>query len=67
MSYAAFHLSLLSHRTVDPAVYTRWAIMDEHVIHQTEHMTTIEASAVSQQVHQVHLQTELLTSGNLVG
>ncbi|XP_074480945.1 nuclear respiratory factor 1 isoform X8 [Sebastes fasciatus] len=25
--------------------------MDEHVIHQTEHMTTIEASAVSQQVH----------------
>ncbi|KAM3587693.1 uncharacterized protein V6R79_012102 [Siganus canaliculatus] len=25
--------------------------MDEHVVHQTEHMTTIEASAVSQQVH----------------
>lgn len=25
--------------------------MDEHSIHQTEHMTTIEASAVSQQVH----------------
>ncbi|XP_056280880.1 nuclear respiratory factor 1 isoform X2 [Pseudoliparis swirei] len=31
--------------------------MDEHVIHQTEHMTTIEASAVSQQVHQVHVAT----------
>lgn len=30
--------------------------MDEHVIHQTEHMTTIEASAVSQQVQQVHLE-----------
>ncbi|XP_019114726.1 nuclear respiratory factor 1 isoform X2 [Larimichthys crocea] len=25
--------------------------MDEHIVHQTEHMTTIEASAVSQQVH----------------
>lgn len=25
--------------------------MDEHSVHQTEHMTTIEASAVSQQVH----------------
>lgn len=24
--------------------------MDDHVVHQTEHMTTIEASAVSQQV-----------------
>ncbi|XP_068442930.1 nuclear respiratory factor 1 isoform X5 [Clinocottus analis] len=31
--------------------------MDEHVVHQTEHMTTIEASAVSQQVHQVHVAT----------
>ncbi|TNN65195.1 Nuclear respiratory factor 1 [Liparis tanakae] len=31
--------------------------MDEHVIHQTEHMTTIEANAVSQQVHQVHVAT----------
>lgn len=29
--------------------------MDESVVHQTEHMTTIEASAVSQQVQQVHL------------
>lgn len=29
--------------------------MDEAVVHQTEHMTTIEASAVSQQVQQVHL------------
>lgn len=29
--------------------------MDEHVVHQTEHMTTIEASAVSQ-VQQVHLE-----------
>lgn len=29
--------------------------MDEPVVHQTEHMTTIEASAVSQQVQQVHL------------
>lgn len=28
--------------------------MDEHVVHQTENMTTIEASAVSQQVQQVH-------------
>lgn len=26
------------------------AEMDEHVVHQTENMTTIEASAVSQQV-----------------
>lgn len=25
--------------------------MEEHAVHQTEHMTTIEASAVSQQVH----------------
>lgn len=50
-----FPFSLLSLSTVDPAVQTRWLIMDEHVIHQTEHMTTIEASAVSQQVHQVHL------------
>ncbi|XP_032361104.1 nuclear respiratory factor 1 isoform X5 [Etheostoma spectabile] len=31
--------------------------MDEHVVHQTEHMTTIEASAVSQQVQQVHVTT----------
>ncbi|KAM6896380.1 nuclear respiratory factor 1 isoform 1-T2 [Lycodopsis pacificus] len=31
--------------------------MDEHVVHQTEHMTTIEASAVSQQIHQVHVAT----------
>ncbi|XP_039647146.1 nuclear respiratory factor 1 isoform X5 [Sander vitreus] len=31
--------------------------MDEHVVHQTEHMTTIEASAVSQQVQQVHVAT----------
>lgn len=30
--------------------------MDEHVVHQAEHMTTIEASAVSQQVQQVHLE-----------
>lgn len=30
-------------------------MMDEPVVHQTEHMTTIEASAVSQQVQQVHL------------
>lgn len=29
-------------------------MMDEAVVHQTEHMTTIEASAVSQQVQQVH-------------
>ncbi|KAJ4924452.1 hypothetical protein JOQ06_003408, partial [Pogonophryne albipinna] len=36
----------LSHCTVDTAVYTRWPIMDEHVVHQTEHMTTIEAGAV---------------------
>ncbi|GAA6234938.1 nuclear respiratory factor 1 isoform X2 [Lates japonicus] len=25
--------------------------MEDHNVHQTEHMTTIEASAVSQQVH----------------
>uniref|UniRef100_H3CQ66 Nuclear respiratory factor 1 n=1 Tax=Tetraodon nigroviridis TaxID=99883 RepID=H3CQ66_TETNG len=31
--------------------------MDEHVVHQTENMTTIEASAVSQQVQQVHVAT----------
>ncbi|XP_068611247.1 nuclear respiratory factor 1 [Brachionichthys hirsutus] len=31
--------------------------MDEHMVHQTEHMTTIEASAVSQQVQQVHVAT----------
>ncbi|XP_029318286.1 nuclear respiratory factor 1 isoform X2 [Cottoperca gobio] len=31
--------------------------MDEHVVHQTEHMTTIEASAVSQQIQQVHVAT----------
>ncbi|KAG8005624.1 Nuclear respiratory factor 1 [Nibea albiflora] len=31
--------------------------MDEHIVHQTEHMTTIEASAVSQQVQQVHVAT----------
>lgn len=28
--------------------------MEDHTVHQTEHMTTIEASAVSQQVQQVH-------------
>lgn len=26
-------------------------MMDDHTVHQTEHMTTIEAHAVSQQVH----------------
>uniref|UniRef100_A0A3P8S2A5 Nuclear respiratory factor 1 n=1 Tax=Amphiprion percula TaxID=161767 RepID=A0A3P8S2A5_AMPPE len=31
--------------------------MEEHGVHQTEHMTTIEASAVSQQVQQVHVAT----------
>ncbi|KAM3587695.1 uncharacterized protein V6R79_012102 [Siganus canaliculatus] len=36
--------------------------MDEHVVHQTEHMTTIEASAVSQQVQQVHVATFTETS-----
>ncbi|XP_035477458.1 nuclear respiratory factor 1 isoform X2 [Scophthalmus maximus] len=36
--------------TIDPAVETGWLIMEEHSVHQTEHMTTIEASAV-QQVH----------------
>lgn len=36
--------------------------MDEHVVHQTEHMTTIEASAVSQQVQQVHVATFTDTS-----
>lgn len=32
--------------------------MEDHAVHQTEHMTTIEASAVSQQVQQVHLSLE---------
>ncbi|XP_070785038.1 nuclear respiratory factor 1 isoform X1 [Enoplosus armatus] len=36
--------------------------MDEHIVHQTEHMTTIEASAVSQQVQQVHVATFTETS-----
>ncbi|KAM9845701.1 nuclear respiratory factor 1 isoform 2-T2 [Aulostomus maculatus] len=36
--------------------------MEEHTVHQTEHMTTIEASAVSQQVHQVHVTTFTETS-----
>ncbi|XP_042259634.1 nuclear respiratory factor 1 isoform X3 [Thunnus albacares] len=31
--------------------------MEEHAVHQTEHMTTIEANAVSQQVQQVHVTT----------
>ncbi|KAM3859183.1 nuclear respiratory factor 1 isoform 2-T2 [Diretmus argenteus] len=31
--------------------------MEEHTIHQTEHMTTIEANAVSQQIQQVHVAT----------
>ncbi|XP_071386751.1 nuclear respiratory factor 1 isoform X1 [Centroberyx affinis] len=31
--------------------------MEDHTIHQTEHMTTIEAHAVSQQVQQVHVAT----------
>ncbi|XP_029019260.1 nuclear respiratory factor 1 [Betta splendens] len=31
--------------------------MEDHTVHQTEHMTTIEASAVSQQVQQVHVAT----------
>ncbi|GAA6234935.1 nuclear respiratory factor 1 isoform X1 [Lates japonicus] len=31
--------------------------MEDHNVHQTEHMTTIEASAVSQQVQQVHVAT----------
>ncbi|XP_031438559.1 nuclear respiratory factor 1 isoform X2 [Clupea harengus] len=31
--------------------------MDEHSVHQAEHMTTIEAHAVSQQVQQVHVAT----------
>ncbi|XP_030632471.1 nuclear respiratory factor 1 isoform X2 [Chanos chanos] len=31
--------------------------MEEHTVHQTEHMSTIEAHAVSQQVQQVHVST----------
>lgn len=31
--------------------------MEEHTVHQTEHMTTIEASAVSGQIQQVHVAT----------
>nr|AAH44537.1 Nrf1 protein [Danio rerio] len=31
--------------------------MEDHTVHQTEHMTTIEAHAVSQQVGQVHVAT----------
>lgn len=41
--------------------------MDESVVHQTEHMTTIEASAVSQQVQQVHLAALSFTSIYLHG
>uniref|UniRef100_A0A665WRU1 Nuclear respiratory factor 1 n=1 Tax=Echeneis naucrates TaxID=173247 RepID=A0A665WRU1_ECHNA len=36
--------------------------MEEHTVHQTEHMTTIEASAVSQQVRQVHQHLQLYTA-----
>ncbi|KAM9328536.1 nuclear respiratory factor 1 isoform 2-T2 [Pholidichthys leucotaenia] len=36
--------------------------MEEHAVHQTEHMTTIEASAVSQQAQQVHVATFTETS-----
>ncbi|XP_051976504.1 nuclear respiratory factor 1 [Xyrauchen texanus] len=32
-------------------------MMEDHTVHQTEHMTTIEAHAVSQQVAQVHVAT----------
>ncbi|XP_018939397.2 nuclear respiratory factor 1 isoform X1 [Cyprinus carpio] len=31
--------------------------MEDHTVHQTEHMTTIEAHAVTQQVGQVHVAT----------
>ncbi|RXN17718.1 nuclear respiratory factor 1 [Labeo rohita] len=31
--------------------------MEDHTVHQTEHMTTIEAHAVAQQVGQVHVAT----------
>uniref|UniRef100_A0A7N5ZYG8 Nuclear respiratory factor 1 NLS/DNA-binding dimerisation domain-containing protein n=1 Tax=Anabas testudineus TaxID=64144 RepID=A0A7N5ZYG8_ANATE len=37
-------------------------MMEDHTVHQTEHMTTIEASAVSQQVQQVHVATYTETS-----
>ncbi|KAF6733887.1 Nuclear respiratory factor 1 [Oryzias melastigma] len=36
--------------------------MEDHAVHQTEHMTTIEAGAVSQQVQQVHVATYTDTS-----
>lgn len=31
--------------------------MEDHMVHQTEHMTTIEAQHVSQQIGQVHVAT----------
>ncbi|KAI9533618.1 GTPase regulator Nrf1 [Dissostichus eleginoides] len=56
----------LSHCTVDTAVYTRWPIMDEHVVHQTEHMTTIEAGAVSQQIQQVQVHVTTYTEASMM-
>ncbi|XP_065533959.1 nuclear respiratory factor 1 isoform X3 [Lathamus discolor] len=36
---------------------SEWLLMDEHEVTQTEHMATIEAHAVAQQVQQVHVAT----------
>ncbi|KAF3859188.1 hypothetical protein F7725_021587 [Dissostichus mawsoni] len=46
--------------------YTRWPIMDEHVVHQTEHMTTIEAGAVSQQIQQVQVHVTTYTEASMM-
>ncbi|XP_039201663.1 nuclear respiratory factor 1 isoform X3 [Crotalus tigris] len=35
----------------------KWSFMEEHTVTQTEHMATIEAHAVAQQVQQVHVAT----------
>ncbi|KAK9400281.1 nuclear respiratory factor 1 [Crotalus adamanteus] len=35
----------------------QWSFMEEHTVTQTEHMATIEAHAVAQQVQQVHVAT----------
>ncbi|XP_028307088.1 nuclear respiratory factor 1 isoform X2 [Gouania willdenowi] len=40
--------------------------MEEHTVHQTEHMTTIEASAVSQQVQQMLVHVTTFTEASMM-
>ncbi|XP_033930729.1 nuclear respiratory factor 1 isoform X1 [Pseudochaenichthys georgianus] len=40
--------------------------MDENVVHQTEHMTTIEAGAVSQQIQQVQVHVTTYTEASMM-